>query len=52
MAAAGFFEAFVKKKDENWCFCVDYQCLKVVPKKDSFSLSCIDDALDYFGDSQ
>ncbi|KAJ8394496.1 hypothetical protein AAFF_G00045060 [Aldrovandia affinis] len=36
-----------KKKDDSWRFCVDYRCLNVVTRKDSYPLPCIDDALDH-----
>lgn len=56
MATAGVIEpsdnlwvvpaVLVKKKDERWCFCVDYCHFT---KKDSYPLPHIDNALDYIG---
>ncbi|GBO29521.1 Transposon Ty3-I Gag-Pol polyprotein [Araneus ventricosus] len=37
---------FVKKKDGNWRFCVDYRCLKKISKRDVYPLPRIDDTLD------
>ncbi|KAJ8387897.1 hypothetical protein AAFF_G00149320 [Aldrovandia affinis] len=37
----------VKKKDDSWCFCVDYRHLNAVTRKDSYPLPHIDDALDH-----
>lgn len=34
------------KKDNLWCFCIDYRCLN-----DSYPLTHIDEALDYVGSS-
>lgn len=61
MAAAGVIEpsdspwaapaVLVRKKDNNWRFCVDYRRLNNVTKKDSYPLPRIDDALDYIAGS-
>ena len=32
---------FVKKPEEGWCFCVDYQKLNVIIKKNRYSLPLI-----------
>ncbi|KAJ8417748.1 hypothetical protein AAFF_G00225910 [Aldrovandia affinis] len=40
-----------KKKDDSWCFCVDYRRLNAVTKKDSYPLSRIDDALEHISGS-
>ncbi|KAJ8401545.1 hypothetical protein AAFF_G00378620 [Aldrovandia affinis] len=42
----------VKKKDNSWCFCVDYRRLNVVTRKDSYPLPRIDDTLDYISGSK
>ena len=36
----------VAKKDGSMCFCIDYQKLNAITKKDVFPLPRIDDALD------
>lgn len=61
MLAAGVIEpsespwaapvVLVRKKNDTWRFCVDYRRLNAVPKKDSYPLPRIDDALDYISGS-
>ena len=36
----------VRKKDGTLCFCVDFRCLSVWTKKDSYPLPCIQEALE------
>lgn len=40
---------FVKKLDGMMCFCVDYRCLNVVIKKDSYFFLWILEVLDVLG---
>ena len=35
-----------RKKDDTWCFCVDYRKLNAVTVRDVYPLPRIDDALD------
>lgn len=39
----------VKKKDDNWHFCVDYKALDAITIKDCFPMSMMDELLDKLG---
>ena len=38
--------ALVKKKDQSWCFCVDYKKLNAVTLQNAYPLPRIDESLD------
>lgn len=39
----------VKKKDDNWHFCVDYKALDAITIKDCFPMSMMDELLEKLG---
>ena len=42
----------VRKKNQSWCFCVDYQKLNAVMLPDAYPLSCLDKSLNALAGSQ
>ena len=42
----------VEKKDDSYCFCIDYRCLNAVTRMDVFPLPKVDDTLDMLSQTQ